>query len=305
MAEILQPKPDESIYDPTCGSGGMLIKSLTYLKDHGKEWRGVQVYGQEVNNLTAAIARMNLYLHGIVDFSIANADTLKEPAFTRGDRLQQFDVVLANPPYSIKNWDRAAFQHDAYGRNILGTPPQSKADYAFIQHIIASMDQHHGRCAILLPHGVLNRLIERDLRKKLLEIDVVEAVISVGKNLFFNSPMEACILICRNNKSIERHGKILMIKATDLVERKNTESYLTEDHIRLISDIYTNYKEEEYRSVIVDVSTIDPKTYSISPKLYVKSQSQETEDADDLFAVWDDMTDSLHKDIDSLTKLFS
>ena len=305
MAEILQPKPDESIYDPTCGSGGMLIKSLTYLKDHGKEWRGVQVYGQEVNNLTAAIARMNLYLHGIVDFSIANADTLKEPAFTRGDRLQQFDVVLANPPYSIKNWDRAAFQHDAYGRNILGTPPQSKADYAFIQHIIASMNQHHGRCAILLPHGVLNRLIERDLRKKLLEIDVVEAVISVGKNLFFNSPMEACILICRNNKSIERHGKILMIKATDLVERKNTESYLTEDHIRLISDIYTNYKEEEYRSVIVDVSTIDPKTYSISPKLYVKSQSQETEDADDLFAVWDDMTDSLHKDIDSLTKLFS
>jgi type I restriction enzyme M protein len=167
------------------------------------------------------------------------------------------------------------------------------------------MDQHHGRCAILLPHGVLNRLIERDLRKKLLEIDVVEAVISVGKNLFFNSPMEACILICRNNKSIERHGKILMIKATDLVERKNTESYLTEDHIRLISDIYTNYKEEEYRSVIVDVSTIDPKTYSISPKLYVKSLSQETEDADDLFAVWDDMTDSLHKDIDSLTKLFS
>ena len=283
----------------------LAVVVVTYLKDHGKEWRGVQVYGQEVNNLTAAIARMNLYLHGIVDFSIANADTLKEPAFTRGDRLQQFDVVLANPPYSIKNWDRAAFQHDAYGRNILGTPPQSKADYAFIQHIIASMDQHHGRCAILLPHGVLNRLIERDLRKKLLEIDVVEAVISVGKNLFFNSPMEACILICRNNKSIERHGKILMIKATDLVERKNTESYLTEDHIRLISDIYTNYKEEEYRSVIVDVSTIDPKTYSISPKLYVKSQSQETEDADDLFAVWDDMTDSLHKNIDSLTKLFS
>ena len=248
MAEILQPKPDESIYDPTCGSGGMLIKSLTYLKDHGKEWRGVQVYGQEVNNLTAAIARMNLYLHGIVDFSIANADTLKEPAFTRGDRLQQFDVVLANPPYSIKNWDRAAFQHDAYGRNILGTPPQGRADYAFFQHILASMDKQTGRCAILFPHGVLFRDEEKEMRQKLVEMDKIECIIGMGANLFFNSPMEASIVICRSQKADARKGKILFINAIKEVVRKNGESYLEDAHIEKIVSAYNNDEDVPFFS---------------------------------------------------------
>ena len=248
MAEILQPKPDESIYDPTCGSGGMLIKSLTYLKDHGQEWRGVQVYGQEVNNLTAAIARMNLYLHGIVDFSIANADTLREPAFTRGDRLQQFDVVLANPPYSIKNWDRAAFQHDAYGRNILGTPPQGRADYAFFQHILASMDGKTGRCAILFPHGVLFRDEEKEMRKKLVELDYIECIIGMGANLFFNSPMEASIVICRTQKPDARKGKILFINAIKEVVRKNGESYLEDAHIQKIVRAYNNNEDVPYFS---------------------------------------------------------
>ena len=248
MAEILQPKPDESIYDPTCGSGGMLIKSLTYLKDHGKEWRGVKVYGQEVNNLTAAIARMNLYLHGIVDFSIANADTLKEPAFTRGDRLQQFDVVLANPPYSIKNWDRAAFQHDAYGRNILGTPPQGRADYAFFQHILASMDKQTGRCAILFPHGVLFRDEEKEMRQKLVEMDKIECIIGMGANLFFNSPMEASIVICRSQKTDARKGKILFINAIKEVVRKNGESYLEDAHIEKIVSAYNNDEDVPFFS---------------------------------------------------------
>lgn len=248
MAEILQPKPDESIYDPTCGSGGMLIKSLTYLKDHGKEWRGVQVYGQEVNNLTAAIARMNLYLHGIVDFSIANADTLKDPAFTRGDRLQQFDVVLANPPYSIKNWDRAAFQHDAYGRNILGTPPQGRADYAFFQHILASMDKQTGRCAILFPHGVLFRDEEKEMRQKLVEMDKIECLIGMGANLFFNSPMEASIVICRSQKTDARKGKILFINAIKEVVRKNGESYLEDAHIGKIVSAYNNDEDVPFFS---------------------------------------------------------
>lgn len=131
MAEILKPQPGESIYDPTCGSGGMLIKCLTSLKDQHKEWRGVRVYGQELNALTAAIARMNLFLHGVEEFTIANADTLEKPAFIKNGRLQQFDIVLANPPYSIKQWNREAFASDLYGRNMWGTPPQGRADYAF------------------------------------------------------------------------------------------------------------------------------------------------------------------------------
>ena len=304
MAEVLQLQPHESIYDPTCGSGGMLIKSLTYLKDKGEEWRDVKVYGQEINAGTSAIARMNLYLHGIHDFTIANDDTLERPAFTKNGRVQQFNVVLANPPYSIKTWNREMFAHDKWGRNFLGTPPQSKADYAFIQHILASMDSDNGRCAILLPHGVLNRLTEKDIRKNLIEADLVEAVISIGKNLFFNSPMEACILICRTNKPEERKNKILLVKATDLVERKNTESYLTEEHIRIISDIFLNYKTEEGRSTIIDICNIPIDKYSISPKLYVKSNDNvDTEDFSELLSYWSVASSECKNELMSLTKL--
>ena len=177
MAEILQLKPHESIYDPTCGSGGMLIKSLTYLKEKGEEWRDVKVFGQEINAGTASIARMNLYLHGIHDFSIVNADTLEAPAFIENGRVRQFDVVLANPPYSISTWNREKFAHDNYGRCFLGIPPQDCADYAFIQHILTSLDDHNGRCAILLPLGLLSKVSELEMRRKLIEIDLVEAII--------------------------------------------------------------------------------------------------------------------------------
>ena len=307
MAEILQPKPDESIYDPTCGSGGMLIKSLTYLKDHGKEWRGVQVYGQEVNNLTAAIARMNLYLHGIVDFSIANADTLKEPAFTRGDRLQQFDVVLANPPYSIKNWDRAAFQHDAYGRNILGTPPQGRADYAFFQHILASMDSQTGRCAILFPHGVLFRDEEKEMRQKLVEMDKIECIIGMGANLFFNSPMEASIVICRSQKADARKGKILFINAIKEVVRKNGESYLEDAHIEKIVSAYNNDEDIPFFSKWVRNEDIQDASLNIvqyvQPEEIVTTRQILSVDATE--QAWKTQSRDIQSNIDDLQNLLS
>lgn len=307
MAEILQPKPDESIYDPTCGSGGMLIKSLTYLKDHGKEWRGVKVYGQEVNNLTAAIARMNLYLHGIVDFSIANADTLKEPAFTRGDRLQQFDVVLANPPYSIKNWDRAAFQHDAYGRNILGTPPQGRADYAFFQHILASMDKQSGRCAILFPHGVLFRDEEKEMRQKLVEMDKIECIIGMGANLFFNSPMEASIVICRSQKADARKGKILFINAIKEVVRKNGESYLEDAHIEKIVSAYNNDEDVPYFSKWV--RNEDIQNASLNIVQYVQPEeivtTRQILSVDNTEQAWKTQSLDIQSNINDLQKLLS
>lgn len=307
MAEILQPKPDESIYDPTCGSGGMLIKSLTYLKDHGKEWRGVQVYGQEVNNLTAAIARMNLYLHGIVDFSIANADTLREPAFTRGDRLQQFDVVLANPPYSIKNWDRAAFQHDAYGRNILGTPPQGRADYAFFQHILASMDKQTGRCAILFPHGVLFRDEEKEMRQKLVEMDKIECIIGMGANLFFNSPMEASIVICRSQKADARKGKILFINAIKEVVRKNGESYLEDAHIEKIVSAYNNDEDVPFFSKWVRNEDIQDASLNIVQ--YVQPEeivtTEKTLPIDATIQTWKTQSRDIQSNINDLQKLLS
>lgn len=307
MAEILQPKPDESIYDPTCGSGGMLIKSLTYLKDHGKEWRGVQVYGQEVNNLTAAIARMNLYLHGIVDFSIANADTLKEPAFTRGDRLQQFDVVLANPPYSIKNWDRAAFQHDAYGRNILGTPPQGRADYAFFQHILASMDKQTGRCAILFPHGILFRDEEKEMRQKLVEMDKIECIIGMGANLFFNSPMEASIVICRSQKADARKGKILFINAIKEVVRKNGESYLEDAHIEKIVSAYNNDEDVPFFSKWVRNEDIQDASLNIvqyvQPEEIVTTRQILSVDATE--QAWKTQSRDIQSNINDLQNLLS
>ena len=167
---------DATLIDPTCGSAGMLISCIAYLKAQGKEWRNLHLYGQEINQLTSAIGRMNLFLHGIEDFHIVNDDTLKSPAFIEGGTLKQFDLVLANPPYSIKQWDRGAFENDKYGRNFLGTPPQGRADYAFFQHILKSLKPNSGRCAILFPHGVLFRDEENEMRKKLVESDLPAVV---------------------------------------------------------------------------------------------------------------------------------
>lgn len=270
MAEILQPKPGESIYDPTCGSGGMLVKCLDYLREKCEAWQSVKVFGQEINAITSSIARMNLYLNGVEDFSIVREDTLKHPAFVDGSHLRTFDVVLANPPYSIKAWDRDAFSNDKWGRNFLGTPPQSKADYAFIQHIIASINPEGGRATILLPHGVLTRIIEKSIRQNLIKLDILEAVISIGKNLFFNSPMEACILVFNTKKSENRNGKVIFINATDLVVRKNTESFITPEQISFIKSLFFDYVNVQARSAVVKNSAIASKNYSLSTKLYVK-----------------------------------
>lgn len=278
MTEMLEPQSGESIYDPTCGSAGMLISAVAYLKQQNKEWRNLEIYGQEIVTLTAAIARMNLILHGVQDFKIVNADTLKTPAFTDHNKLQQFDLVLANPPYSIKKWDRTAFESDKYGRNFLGTPPQGRADYAFFQHILKSMNPTTGRCAILFPHGVLSRNDELSMRKVLVQLDLVEAVIGIGKSLFYNSPMEACIIICRSKKTSQRRKKILFINARNEVTRKNAQSYLEPEHIRRIAKVYKNYSVEEGFSNIADIEEIAANNYSLGIPKYVSGVSEESEE---------------------------
>lgn len=278
MTEMLEPQSGESIYDPTCGSAGMLISAVAYLKQQNKEWRNLEIYGQEIVTLTAAIARMNLILHGVQDFKIVNADTLKTPAFTDHNKLQQFDLVLANPPYSIKKWDRTAFESDKYGRNFLGTPPQGRADYAFFQHILKSMNPTTGRCAILFPHGVLSRNDELSMRKVLVQLDLVEAVIGIGKSLFYNSPMEACIIICRSKKTSQRRKKILFINAKNEVTRKNAQSYLEPEHIRRIAKVYKNYFVEEGFSNIADIEEIAANNYSLGIPKYVSGVSEESEE---------------------------
>ncbi len=269
MAEILQPQPGESIYDPTCGSGGMLIKCLTSIKDQGKEWRGVKVFGQELNALTASIARMNLFLHGVEDFTIVNDDTLEKPGFIKNGRLQKFDVVLANPPYSIKQWNREAFASDLYGRNIWGTPPQGRADYAFFQHIACSLDSKTGRCAILFPHGVLFRKEEKDMREQMIKSDLIDCIIGLGPNLFFNSPMEACIIVCRTRKEPTRKNGILFINAVKDVTRKNGESYLEQGHIHKIAKAYMDGIELPEFCRIVRLDEIEKNNYDLSIQKYI------------------------------------
>lgn len=287
MVQLLKPKAGETVYDPTCGSAGMLISCIAHLKNQGKEWRNLHVYGQEINQLTSAIGKMNLFLHGVSHFDIVNDDTLKRPAFIENGQLKQFDIVLANPPYSIKQWDRGAFENDKYGRNFLGTPPQGRADYAFLQHILASLKPNTGRCAILFPHGVLFRGEEAEMRKKLVESDLVECVIGIGKNLFYNSPMEACIMICRKTKPIDRRGKVLLINARNEVTRKNSESYLEDDHIAKIASVYHDFSVIEGFSNIASIEEIQSHESKLSIALYVRSAGeQSTVSVDDALEQW-------------------
>jgi type I restriction enzyme M protein len=269
MTELLLPQPGESIYDPTCGSGGMLLSCITQLRRQGKEWRNVRLYGQERNLMTSSIARMNCFLHGIEDFRIERGDTLAEPKFVQGDRLMQFDIVLANPPYSIKAWDREAFASDPWGRNLFGTPPQGRADYAFWQHILCSLAPETGRCAILFPHGVLFRQEEAEMRRRIIEADVIEAVIGLGPNLFYNSPMEACVVVCRASKAQERRGRILFINAVDLVTRERAQSLLAEEHIGRIVRAYERFGDEPGFARTATLEQIRSNDGSLSIPLYV------------------------------------
>jgi len=307
MTEMLKPQPSESIYDPTCGSGGMLLSCITHLRRQGQEWRNVRLYGQERNLMTSSIARMNCFLHGIEDFQIVRGDTLSEPKFVQRDRLMRFDVVLANPPYSIKQWDRDAFGSDPWGRNVYGTPPQGRADYAFWQHILCSLSPKTGRCAILFPHGVLFRQEEAEMRRKLIEADLIECVLGLGPNLFYNSPMEACVVICRTAKPKVRRGRILFINAVNEVTRERAQSFLTDDHIERIVEVYLQFAEEDGFSRVATTETIRGQGWNLNIPLYVvntehrrtaiRSSSNSPSEA---FGRWLDGICSLRGSIDSL-----
>ena len=268
MAEILEPRAGESIYDPTCGTGGMLISCIARCKSREENWREIKAYGQEQNALTSSVARMNLFLHGVEEFRIVNDDTLLRPGFLDAGQLKTFDVVLANPPYSIKQWNRELFTRDPFGRNFLGTPPQGRADYAFIQHILKSMNPKTGRCAILLPHGVLFREEEKHIRKALIEADLVEAVIGLAPNLFYNSPMEACVMVCRMDKPAKAKGRILFLNAVGEVTRKNAESKLEARHIEKILAAYRDRASDGAFAYDATLEEIAAKDWSLAISLY-------------------------------------
>jgi len=270
MTMIMDPQPGESVYDPTCGSGGLLLNCALHLKSEGKEYRTLKLYGQEINLITSAIARMNMFMHGIEEFSIVRGDTLAQPAFLHNDELKKFNVILANPPYSIKAWDRKSFENDSYGRNLWGTPPQGCADYAFQQHIQKSLDTNNGRSISLWPHGVLFRDSEAEMRRKMIEEDLVECVIGLGPNLFYNSPMEACLLITRNNKTTHKKDKILFINAVNEVKQEKTMGYLLDGHIDKIFKAYQNFKNEDNFAALVTKEDVLGNKGNMAISLYVQ-----------------------------------
>lgn len=287
MTQLLEIEPGDAVYDPTCGSGGMLLSAAEELRRQGKEHRTLRLFGQERNLTTSAIARMNLFLHGIEDFDVVRGDTLANPAFTDGDRLRRFDVVLANPPYSIKAWDRDAWSSDPWGRNMYGTPPQGRADFAFWQHILASMDSKTGRSATLFPHGVLFRDEELDMRRRIVADDLVEAVIGLGPNLFYNSPMESCIVICRSKKPAERAGKVLFIDAVNEVTRERAQSFLTDDHIDRIVQTFRALESEDGFAAVETLDAIAEQNSNLSIPLYVtRGNDRADHDLDQAITDW-------------------
>lgn len=277
MTMIMDPQPGESVYDPTCGSGGLLLNCALHLKEEGKEYRTLKLYGQEINLITSAIARMNMFMHGIEEFSIVRGDTLARPAFLHQDELKKFNVILANPPYSIKAWDQKNFANDPYGRNLWGVPPQGCADYAFQQHIQKSLDDHNGRSISLWPHGILFRDSEAEMRSKMIEEDLVECVIGLGPNLFYNSPMEACLLITKTNKTEERKGKVLIINALKEVRQDKNIAFLEQGHIDKIYNNYKDFEGKEGFSKVVSIEEVLENKGSLNIAQFVSNVDTETQ----------------------------
>ncbi|WP_067048843.1 type I restriction-modification system subunit M [Methanofollis ethanolicus] len=302
MTQMLDPQEGESVYDPTCGSAGMLLVAALQVREQGKEYRSLRLFGQEINLITSSIGRMNLLLHGIEDCTIVRGDTLADPAFVEHDRLQTFDCILANPPYSISRWDREAFSSDRWGRNLFGVPPQGRADYAFFQHIIRSMDPATGRCAILFPHGVLFRDAEREMRRRIVEADLVECVLGLGPNLFYNSPMEACVIVCRMQKPPARRGRVLFINAVDEVTHEKAQSFLEPRHIAKILAAYLSDEDVEGFSRSVPVEEILAKDANLSIPRYVARCDDD--DATPTFAgVYEEWTEYTTEKSDAMEEL--
>ncbi len=241
LTRILDPQPTDSIYDPACGSGGMLVEAANEVIDSGGSLRQMRIYGQEVNLTTAAIARMNLYIHDIEDAKVLRGDTLRQPKFLdEKGRLEKFDIVIANPPFSLKSWGGENWAADPWGRAFCGVPPSGKADFAWVQHMVAHMHPKGGRVGVVMPHGVLFRSgAEAKIRQCLIEKDQLEAVIGLPANLFYSTSIPACLLIFRAAKPEERKGAVLIIDGAARFTKGRNQNQMDDTDIDAITQAYT------------------------------------------------------------------
>ena len=274
MTEILDPKEGESIYDPACGTGGMLLAAIDHVKRNGGDPRTFfgKIYGQEKNLTTSSVARMNLVLHGIEDFQIAREDTLRDPAFTDGaGGLATFDCVIANPPFSLKEWGREVWENDPWGRAQYGLPPNGYGDYAFVQHMIASMAQgRSSRMAVVLPQGALFRKsAEGKIREALLKEDLIEAVIGLAPNLFYGTGLAGSVVILRRKKPAERKNKVLIIDASSIFRKGRAQNFLDPEDGEQIVKWFQAFEDVEDRAKVVTLDEIKKEGWTLNISRYV------------------------------------
>jgi type I restriction enzyme M protein len=278
LVNILDPKEGESIYDPACGTGGMLLEAVHHVKaNHGDDrtlWG--KLFAQEKNLTTSAIARMNLFLHGASDFQVVRGDTLRQPAFFSGDNLATFDCVIANPPFSLEKWGEEVWASDPYGRNFAGMPPGKSGDYAWVQHMIKSMAPKSGRMAVVLPHGALFRMgKEGEIRKKILGLDLLEAVIGLGPNLFYGTGLAACLLVFRQRKAKDRKGKVLIMDASREFMTGRNQNELLPAHVQRIHKWYSDYKDVTGVGRVVPLEEIAANDHNLNIPRYVEPKVDE------------------------------
>ena len=274
LVRILDPQPGETVYDPACGSGGMLIEAIRYM--HSDDLCCGSIFGQEKNVVNAAIAKMNLFLHGASDFNIMQGDTLRNPKILQNDALARFDCVIANPPFSLEKWGAKEWSTDKYGRNLWGTPSDSCGDYAWIQHMVCSMSFGKGRMAVVMPQGVLFRgNQDGEIRKKLVQSDLVEAVVTLGDKLFYGTQLSPCFLILRRTKPAEHSARILMIDGSRILTPKRAQNELSDADVDRLYELYANYTDVEDFAKVVTLADIEAKDFSLSPNRYVEYHREE------------------------------
>jgi type I restriction enzyme M protein len=267
---ILDPHEGETIYDPACGTGGMLLECVDHLKDNGEDYRTLKLFGQEKNLTSSSIARMNMFLHGIEDFQIFRGDTLRNPAFFEADGLKTFDCVIANPPFSLKEWGADLWVNDPYGRNIAGVPPQGNGDMAWVQHMIKSMNET-GRMTVVLPHGALFRKgAEGRIREELLKQDLLEAVIGLGPNIFYGTQLAACVMVFKQNKEVSKKDKVLFIDASEQVRVGRAQNFLEPNHVKQIFEWKNSYVDVENYVKVASINDINENDYNLNIPLYVE-----------------------------------
>ncbi len=275
LVEILDPKEGMRICDPACGSGGMLIQSVYHLKREGENPKNISLYGQEMNVGTWAICKMNLLLHGLQNAQIKRCDTLRDPQLLVKGKLMQFDIVIANPPFSLKNWGYERAQSDPYKRFRFGIPPKGYADYAFVQHMITTVNSK-GKVGVVLPHGDLFRGgTEGKIREGIIEEDLLEAVIGLPSKLFYGAGIPACLFILNKNKPKERKGKVLFIYgANDYLEGKKQNKLRKED-IKKIVSTFREYKPIKKYCNSIPISEIRENDYNLNITRYIDITEEE------------------------------